>query len=148
MTIMEKNDRCKSFFDALVSILGERYERLNSCNQDMSAYLCPTGTSGEVTYHSKPEESFRISDHWNWYANTNKCSDPRYIQCYCVDLPWARRRLEPNKATRPIMASSVCVFRNGRYHAIYGERFDRKTKTWSWIETSPEKALSELKIEL
>ena len=148
MTINQKNDSCKAFFDALVSILGDRYEMLRSCNQDMSAYLCPSGTSGEVTYHSKPEESFRISDHWNWYANTNKCSDPRYIQCYCADLPWARRRLEPNKPTRPIMASCVSLFRNGKYHVIYGERFDRKTKTWSWVETSPEEALSKLKIEL
>ena len=146
MTIKEKNDNCKNFFDALVNVLGDRYEKLDSCNQDMSAYLCPVGTSGEVTYHSKPEESFRISDHWNWYANTRKCSDPRYIQCYCMDLPWARRRPEPNKAGRPIMASSVCVFRDGKYHVIYGEHFDRKTKTWSWIDNSPKKALSELKI--
>ena len=148
MTIKEKNEKCKEFFDSLVDMLGDKYEVLNSCNKDMSAYLCPNGTSSEVTYYSKPEESFRISDHWNWYANTNKCSDSRYIQCYCVDLPWARRRSEPNKAGKPIMASSVCVFRNNKYHVIYGEYFDRKTKTWSWIDSSPEKALSELKIEL
>lgn len=148
MTINEKNYNCEKFFEALCDMLSDRYEMLKSCNRDMSAYLCPIGTTSEVTYHSKPEGSFRISDHWNWYANTNKCSDPGYIQCYCDELPWARRRPEEGKAGRPIMASCVCIFKNGKYHIVYGERFDRKTKTWMWVDNSPEKVISELKIEL
>ena len=148
MTINEKNDKCKVFFDALVNMLGDRYERISSCNQDASEYLCPVGTSEEISYYGKPEESFRISNHWNWYANTNKCSDPRRIQCFCVDLPWAHHRMKAGKAGKPIMANCVCVYRNGKYHVIYGECFDKKTKTWSWIDNSPEMALSELKIEL
>lgn len=148
MTIIEKQNKCKSFFETLVGMLGDRYERLSSCNKDISEYLCPVGTSGEVTYNGKPEESFRISDHWNWYANTNKCSNPKYIQCYCVDLPWAHRRSAENKAGRPIMASCVCVFRNDKYHVIYGEKFNRKTKQWGWIESSPEEVLHTLEIEL
>lgn len=141
MTIREKQLKCVVFFDALTSMLGNRYERLASCNQDMSAYLCPLGTSSEVTYYGKPEGSFRISDHWNWYANTNKCSNPKYIQCYCNELPWAHRRPAPNRAGKPVMASCVCVFRNGRYHVVYGERWDRKTKTWGWIENNPEEVI-------
>lgn len=144
MTIIEKNHKCKVFFDALVNALGDGYERLDSCNKDISEYLCPVGTTGEISYNSKPEGSFRISDHWNWYANTRKCSDPKYIQCYCAELPWARRRPEAGRAGKPIMASCVCVFRNGKYHVIYGERFDRKTKTWSWFENNIENAISKL----
>lgn len=148
MTINEKNEKCKAFFETLVNILGDRYERISSCNNDASEYLCPVGTSEEISYYGKPEESFRISNHWNWYANTNKCSDPRRIQCFCVDLPWAHHRMKAGKAGKPIMANCVCVYRNRKYHVIYGECFDRKTKTWSWIDNSPEMALSELKIEL
>lgn len=144
MTIKEKNDKCAVFFNTLSNMLGDRYETLASCNQDISAYLCPAGTTSEVTYHGKPEGSFRISDHWNWYANTNKCSDPKYIQCYCTNLPWAHRRPAENKAGKPITASCVCIFRNGKYHVVFGECYDRKTKTWSWVNNSPEQILSEL----
>lgn len=143
MTIKKKNEKCVVFFNALSDLLESCYERLASCNQDISAYLCPVGTSSEVTYYSKPEESFRISDHWNWYANTKKCSNPKFIQCYCANLPWARRRPEPEKAGKPIMASCVCLFRNGEYHVVYGECYDRKTKTWTWLDNSP-KQISEL----
>ena len=98
MTINEKNTKCKIFFELLTNALKDRYEVLGSCNNDISAYLCPVGTSSEVTYYSKPERSFRISDHWNWYANTNKCPDSKYIQCYCRELPWARKRPAEGKA--------------------------------------------------
>lgn len=143
MTRKEKYDKCKAFFDVLVDMLDKKYEKLESCNRDFSAYLCPNGTSNEVTYYGKPEKSFRISDHWNWYANTNKCSNPKYIQCYCVDLPWAHKRLAENRAGKPIMATCVSIFKNGRYHVVYGERYDRKTRSWSWIENSPTKVISE-----
>lgn len=142
MTIKEKNNKCVEFFNTLSDMLGNRYERLASCNKDISAYLCPAGTSSEVTYHSKPEGSFRVSDHWNWYANTKKCPDSKYVQCYCAELPWAHRRPEPDKAGKPIMASCVCIYRFGRYHVVYGEYFDRKTKTWHWKERSPEQVIS------
>ena len=142
MTIKEKNDKCKSFFDTLVSALSDTYEVLESCNKDISAYLCPVGTTKEVTYHSKPEYSLRISDHWNWYANIKKCSDPKYIQCYCVDLPWAHKRPLEGTAGTPIKASSVCIFVDGKYRVIYGESYNRKTKTWSWIENDVNEILS------
>lgn len=143
MTRKEKFDKCREFFDILVDKLDGYYEELASCNQDLSAYLCPIGTTNEVSYNGKPEKSFRVSDHWNWYANTKKCKDPRYIQCYCIDLPWARKRLAENKAGKPIIASCVSIFKDGKYHVVYGEHFNRKTKKWSWIENSPEKILSE-----
>lgn len=147
MTMKEKRDKCVVFFDALCDILSDQYEKLASCNKDISAYLCPNGTTDEVTYHSKPELSFRVSDHWNWYSNINKCSDPRYIQCYCAKLPWARRRPEEGKAGKPIMASCVCIFKDGEYHVVFGELFDRKTKSWSWVDNSPEQ-VSRLVLEL
>lgn len=144
MTMNEKMSKCKVFFETLVNMLSDRYEIHESCNQDVSAYLCPVGTTSEVTYHSKPEGSFRISDHWNWYANINKCPDPKYIQCYCVDLPWAHKRPEEGKAGKSIKASCVCIFQDGKYHVVYGECYNRKTRTWSWIDNIPEKILTEL----
>jgi hypothetical protein len=142
MTIKEKNENCVAFFDALCDMLADSYERYASCNQDISAYLCPIGTTDEVTYYGKPEGSFRVSNHWNWYANTNKCSNPKQIQCYCTGLPWAHRRAAPDKAGKPIMASCVCIYRFGRYHVVYGEYFDRKTKTWKWIDRTPEEVIT------
>lgn len=144
MTNLEKLVKCFAFFENLRHAVGDRYEVLESCNQDGSAYLCPVGTTDEVTYSSKPEGSFRISDHWNWYANINKCPNPKYIQCYCTDLPWAHKRKAEGKAGKPIMASCVCIFKDGVYRVVYGEFYDRKRKAWKWIENSIEEVLNSI----
>lgn len=142
MTFEEKKASCKEFISNIANVLKGQYEVMPSCNKDESLYIVPFGTSDQVTYHSKPIGSLRYSDHWNWYANLNKCEDPRYIQCYSVDAPWARKRTD-HKATRPIFAIQVCVFgKDRKYHHIFGDKFDRKTKTWSWFEPSIEEALA------
>ena len=142
MTRKEKYLKCKDFFDGLSMILYNDYEILSSCNQDLSAYLCPIGTCGEVSYYGKPENSFRISDHWNWYSNTKKCENYNYIQCYSRQLPYAKKRIGKGKASDAIKATSVGIFQNGIYHVIYGETYDRKTRKWSWIESNPNEVLS------
>ena len=138
MTNIEKVEACKEFFNSLSKILESTYEVVASCNQDISKYLIPKGTIGDLTYHSKPDASFRISDHWNWYSNLKKCPNPNYIQCLSVDMPRAKKRPDYGKASKPIDGIQVSVIgKDGKYHAVYGEIFDRKTKKWNWLETDP-----------
>lgn len=136
MTLTEKKEKCTQFFNELVLKLNN-YEVVESCNHDFSRYLVPVGTADQISYESKPDKSFRISDHWNWYANLKKCPNPHYIQCYSVDLPWAKKRLAEGKASNPVFGVQVAMIGDdGKYHVVYGEKFNRKTKTWEWIETS------------
>lgn len=137
---MNKNEKfslCKNFFEALSMEL-PNYTVVGSINNDSSLYLVPYGTEEEITYHSKPAKSFRVSDHWNWYASINKCENERYVQCLSVDLPYARKRDIPGKPSKPRWASQVAVIgEDGKYHCVFGEKFDRKTKTWQWVENDP-----------
>ncbi len=133
--IEERKGKCINYFNNLAESLKKTHVVVNSCNNDMSAYLVPIGTEDQITYSSKPKNSYRISDHWNWYSNVNKCPNESYIQCYNVDLPFARPRLAPGKASKPRFAISVAYFGNdGKYHHVYGEKFNRKTKEWTWEE--------------
>lgn len=149
MNFKTKMDKCNEFFNELIAALCARGIE---CDMRMfefennTTYLCPAGTTNEVTYYGKPEMSFRISDHWNWYADIADCSSPNYIQCRCNELPWARKRPEEGKASEPIKAASVCVFKDGKYHVVYGECFDKKAKIWKWCDNSVEKVLSDLGI--
>ncbi len=137
-TMSEKLEKCKEFFNSLAMLLYDTYDVMGSCNVDQTSYLVPSGTQGQVTYSSKPARSFRISDHWNWYANIKKCANERYIQCWSVDVPYPRRREEPGKASEPRRAIQVAMIGpDGKYHCVYGEFFDRKTKTWGWLEANP-----------
>lgn len=140
MTNKEKYAACKKFIDELADILSETYELVGSCNKDMSAYLIPKGTIDELTYYSKPSKSFRISDHWNWFSNLNKCSDPHYVQCYNLDIP----RCRPRDRNNPMMATKArfgiqvgYIGKDQIYRCVFGACFDRKTKTWKWIEADP-----------
>lgn len=143
MTRIEKAAACDAFFKRLSELLEGRYEVLGSCNNDTSRYLIPIGTENEVTYTGKPAYSFRISDHWNWYANVRKCPNESYIQCLSADVPYPRKREEPGKPTKARIAYQVAFIGNGgRYHAVYGEVWNRKTKTWEWLERRPEEVLS------
>lgn len=139
----EKMVACKKFFDELAKQLVS-YDVVKSCNQDLSAYLIPTGTIEALTYYDKPDKSFRISDHWNWYANVNKCEKSNYIQCFNPDLPWAKRRTDPGKASKPIYACQVAFFYNNMYRVVYGEKFDRKTRKWSWVDNTVENVIATL----
>lgn len=124
---------CLEYFENLVEELKETHVLVVSCNQDSTLYLVPKGSEDQITYHSKPVNSYRFSDHWNWYANVRKCPDQHYIQCFNKDLPYPRRRPEPGKPSHPIAAMCVAYFGDdGLYHTVFGERFDRKTKKWSF----------------
>ena len=95
MTIDEKREKCCEFFEKLSDALSGSHAVIKSCNSnsnDISKYLVPFGTENKVSYFGKPVGSFRISDHWNWYANVNKNPNEKYIQCLSVDMPWAKKR--------------------------------------------------------
>ena len=144
-TYENKMKKCQEFFYKLADILKEEYEVIESCNADCSVYLIPNGTVNELSYYGKPDASFRVSDHWNWYANLQKCDKPEYIQCMSVNAPWCKHRKD-DKATKPVIAIQVSmIFPDGKYHAIYGESFDRKKKTWEWLETDPMRVASAVK---
>lgn len=135
MTREEKLRACVMFFNGLAEELSDTHEVISSCNNDSSAYLIPKGTVEELTYHSKPDNSYRVSDHWNWYANINKCENEKYIQCWSVDVPYPRKREQPGKSTRPRVAYQVSkIGEDGKYHVVFGEKWDRKKKEWSWVE--------------
>lgn len=143
MNKKEKMQACLRFFYALAGMLTGDYEVVKSCNQDHSAYLVPLGTSEDITYYSKPDKSFRVSDHWNWYANVKKCENENYIQCWSVDLPFPRKREQDGKATEPRFAAQVAMIGNdGKYHVVFGEKFDRKTKQWLWVDSTPEAVIA------
>ena len=140
----DMKQKCINFITILQELLPE-YEMVGSCNHDVSLYLIPNGTQDQITYHSKPAKSFRMSDHWNWYANINKCENENYIQCLSVDVPYPRKRLAPGKPSKSIVAYQVAFCgENGVYHAVYGETYNRKTKTWGWIEATPEEVVKQL----
>lgn len=142
--------KCREWFDKLASLLSDKYEVVQSCNKDFSAYLVPKGTSDQITYHSKPAFSFRISDHWNWYANTKKCKNPHYVQCLNVDLPRARRRNKEafNMATKPRKACCVAYCaKNGVYMTVYGSRFSRTTQDWDFLESDPQEIIDLLGLQ-
>lgn len=134
----EKFEKCVEFFYELAEILHDRYNVVSSCNNDASAYLVPNGTEDQISYTSKPYYSFRVSDHWNWYENTKKCPMEWYVQCLSQDMPRAKKREIPGKASSPRMGMQVCIFgTDKKYNCVYGEFFDRKTQTLGWIESDP-----------
>lgn len=139
MTIDEKREKCCEFFKKLTDALSDTHVILKSCNsnpQDISKYLIPIGTENQVSYFGKPVGSFRISDHWNWYANVNKNPNEKYVQCLSVDMPWAKKRKAPGKPSYPVTGIQVAlVDTDKKYHAVYGEKYDKKTKKWDWLET-------------
>lgn len=140
--------KCIAFYEELERRLSNTHVSVGSCNRDLSSYLIPNGTKDQITYHSKPVNSFRISDHWNWKTNLKKCEDESYVQCLSKDLPWTKKRNGEGMASDPVRAKCVCFFGpDNLYHVIYGEKFDRKTKTWSWIESSVESVLQQIKME-
>ena len=133
---------CNEFFNDLVDLLDSWFEVVGSCNQDMSKYLIPIGTEKEITYHSKPAWSFRISDHWNWYSSLKKCRNEKYMQCYSLDLPNPKERNAPGKASDPIKAVQVAICdEDGIYHHVFGDKYDPETKTWSFVENNPVEVL-------
>jgi len=140
-----KKHKCKVFFDELKKALSDTHESVGSCNADISEYLVPKGAAHQISYYGKPTNSFRLSDHWNWYSNTKKCKDKDYIQCFSVDIPMPRRRIREGKASHPRYGCQVAFFDSDKkYHCVYGDRYDHMTRTWTWMETDPYKLAAEL----
>ncbi len=130
----EMMDACVVYFMELAEKLKDTHEIVASCNQDRTMYLIPKGSIDQLSYYEKPVDSYRVSDHWNWYASTFKCSDSKLVQCYNVDLPWAKKRFAEGKATKPIYACQVAYFGDDkRYHHVFGEKYSRKEKGWDWV---------------
>ncbi len=147
MNMKEKFERCINFYEDLAAKLKDTYEIVGSCNKDASSYLIPKGTAEDISYNGKPSLSFRISDHWNWYSNLNKCPNEHYIQCYSIDCPWPKKRLGKGKASKPIWCVQVAFYdKDNKYHVIFGEKFDRKLKQWSWVEPSVNEVLSAIEL--
>lgn len=137
--LTKEDKKCKAYscFYDLAKALSDYYEIIPSCNKNASIYLVPKGTADQLSYYGKPVNSFRVSIYWNWYSSLTRCNNPKYIQCYCPDLPFAKKRPEPEKASKPILASLVAFYGpDTTYHHVFGDRFDRKTKTWIFEEPS------------
>ena len=132
----KKKELCQKYFDNLCNELKDTHALVRSCNGDFSAYLVPKGTEDQISYSSKPVGSYRISDHWNWFANIKKCHDERYIQCFNADMPRVKPRLGDGKPSKPVFGVCVAYFgADQKYHHVYGEIFDHKTKHWQFCET-------------
>ncbi len=139
LELRQKFVMCRKFFNELSRLLSDEYQIISSCNRDLSAYLVPKGTKKEITYHSKPACSLRVSDHWNWYSNVKKCPQEDYIQCHSVDLPGPLSRNAYGKASDPIKAPQVClIYPDGKYHCVFGRFFDKKDNKWKWMTANPE----------
>lgn len=133
MNRSEAMELCRKYFEDLAEKLKDTHVVVGSCNKDSSVYLVPKGTEDQITYYGKPEDSYRISDHWNWFSSLKKCTKEHYMQCFNVGMPWSRRRPEPGKASTPIFGIQVAYYgKDHKYHAVYGYVFDRKTKKWRW----------------
>ncbi len=136
---------CTNFYNELSEKLSETHQIVGSCNQDISSYLIPNGTDGDISYYGKPSDSFRISDHWNWYSSLKKCKDKNCIQCYSEDVPSPRQRLAEGKASKPRFAIQVAYYdKDNKYHHVFGDKYDRKTKSWSFVINDVDKVLSDI----
>lgn len=133
----EDLEACEEFLQDVQTLLKGRYELIGSCNRDISRYLIPIGTESKVTYYGKPEKSFRISDHWNWYSNTKKCRDFSYVQCESVDMPKARERKD-EYATKPRKGLQVAIQgTDGKYHHVFGYKWNSEHEEFEWVSNNP-----------
>ena len=166
MTIETKTVLCLNFYNELINRLSDKYELMASSNQHAtlpvleslddilnyntrfySSYLIPKGTADQISYYGKPIGSFRFSDHWNWYSNVNKCSDLKEIQCFSVDIPWPRQRMGYGRPSKPRFATQVAFYgKDLKYHVIFGEKFNRKTKEWEFVTTSVDEVIENLEV--
>lgn len=152
----ERRQICDEYFAKLCEELSKYgYELLGPQMKDPRSWyhwsrcLVPEGTADQVTYHSKPAYSFRIAEEWSWYANTKRCSDPDYIQCESVFALQPRPRKGEGLPSVPIHAVQVCMARpDGRYYCVCGEVYDKRTRTWSWIERPIESVIDDVKAYL
>lgn len=137
-----RRQQCYSMFLNMAEALIKHYDLVASSNNDGSAYLIPKGSNEHLSYYEKPVNSFRISDHWNWYSNIKKCDDPKLIQCYSADMPYPRKREQEGKATSPRFGMQIAFYGpDKKYHHVFGEKFDQATGSWAWEEPSADDIL-------
>lgn len=145
MEFKEKKAKCREYFNSLREILKETHEVQSNKTRDNhpDKYLFPKGKRSEITYSSKPKDSFRFSSKWNFYKN-GKGEDLEEVQCYSEDFPNAHTDSKGIGPQGSVLAYSVCFYGDdGHYHVVYGERYNRKTGKWDWVESSPEDAVLE-----
>ena len=131
----EQLRKCNAFFLRVANELKDTHRIIGSSAQWGSACLVPIGREDEVSYYGKPVNSLRVACNWNWRAALKRCKEEKLIQCNTPDLPWCKKREAPGMASKPIWGNMVGYFdEDKKYHCVYGEKFDRETKTWSWYE--------------
>ena len=142
LTWDEMKAKCEEFYGKLRDILQETHEDVNNPNPTRcwSRTLIPNGTKNQLNYYGKPANSFRMSDHWNWFANLKRCGNPRHVQCRCSDLPKPKPRAAEDKPSKPVIGYCVAYYYKkwDVYKVVYGEKYDRKTRKWTWVESDPE----------
>lgn len=144
----EDFEKCRKFFDDISVILKRNYIVVGSCNQDLSAYLVPVGTENQISYYGKPDRSFRVSDHWNWYSSMKRCAKEDEVQCWSMDVQDPKQR-DPEhleKATKPRKVAQVAFYSDydRKYHAIYGNVWNPKKQVYEWIENDPKEVIYRL----
>ena len=139
--ILNRFKKCESFFEELCKELEDTHELvLCEKNRSASSYLVPKGTADQITWYGKPDNSFRIGDTWNWYANMKRCSDEWTVQCVNTDLPFTANRKGGigSRERSPQVKAVQVAYKNGdNYSCVYGQKYDRKTKKWYWVEADP-----------
>ena len=145
MEFKEKQEKCNQYFNGLYELLKDTHDRRTNKTRDRrpDKYIFPKGTGDEITNVGKPKDSFRYSNKWNFYKNGKGEMLPE-VQCYSEDFPHAHTDSLGHGPQGSVLAYSVCFYgEDGRYHVVYGERYNRKTKKWDWVESDPEDAILE-----
>lgn len=139
-------EKCNAFFLKVANKLTDTHRIIGSSVKWGSACLVPNGLENQVSYYGKPINSLRVACNWNWRASLKRCKDEKYIQCNTEDLPWCRRREVPEMASKPIWGNMVGYFdKDQKYHCVYGERFNRKTREWDWVEGDVDELVAKMK---
>lgn len=131
-------NNCVVFFNRVAALVDDIYEVVPGKGKQWQSYcLVPKGTRSQINYYGKPVDSLRVAMNWNWRASLYKCSVPNHIQCVTQDLPFvkARPKDHPDLASPPVYGNMVALFdKDHKYHCLYGEKYDRVTKTWGWVD--------------
>lgn len=145
MEFYEKQEKCNQYFNSLYEMLKDSHDRRTNKTRDRrpDKYIFPKGTGDEITNVGKPANSFRYSNKWNFWKN-GKGEMLDSVQCYSEDFPKAHTDSHGCGPQGSVLAYSVCFYgEDGRYHVVYGERYNRRTKKWDWVESDPEDAILE-----
>ena len=143
-------DKCIQFFHEVAGMLTDIYEVIPGKSEKHKSFcLVPKGTANQVTYYGKPVNSLRVAMNWNWYAGLDRCINPKYIQCVTPDLPYVKQRPKehPEWSSPPVYGNMVALFdMDNKYHCIFGEKYNREDKTWSWVtDNTPEQVADMLR---